>query len=167
MCSGDFTCPCSIHAIFNHFEILRSSHRGEVSSPLSPTISGGFLDKWRVMTSNEFVARLIGEALMGLMVYGDSEVTVFALPVHGWWLVWVLVSCSSSWQGGHLRRFRVMSLRSFTSNIRRLPEWIVPISFGYICSGDAGAARGCQVRNGAGQEAHSLFAAGGRKAQGH
>ena len=54
-----------IHAIFNHFEILRSSHRGDASSPLFPTISGGFLDKWRVMTSIEFVARLIGEAFIG------------------------------------------------------------------------------------------------------
>ena len=27
------------------------------------------------------------------MVYGDSEVKVFALPVHGWWLVWASVSC--------------------------------------------------------------------------
>ena len=65
VCSGDFTRPCPIHAIFNHLEILRSSHRGEGSSPLFPTISGGFLDKRHVVTSIEFVARLIGEALTG------------------------------------------------------------------------------------------------------
>ena len=65
VCSGDFTRPCPFHAIVNQLEILRSSHRGEGSSPLFPTISGGFVDKRHVVTSIEFVARLIGEALTG------------------------------------------------------------------------------------------------------
>ena len=65
VCSGDFTRPCPFHASVNQFEILRSSHRGEGSSPLFPTISGGFVDKRHVVTSIEFVARLIGEALTG------------------------------------------------------------------------------------------------------
>ena len=51
VCSGDFTRPCPFHAIVNQLEILRSSHGGEGSSPLFPTISGGFVDKRHVVTS--------------------------------------------------------------------------------------------------------------------
>ena len=47
VCSGDLTGPCPFHAIVNQLQILRLSHGGELSgsSPLFPTLIGGFVDK--------------------------------------------------------------------------------------------------------------------------
>ena len=65
VCSGDFSKPCPFHAIVDQLKILRSLHGGEDSSPLFPTLNGGFVDKRHVVTSIEFVAKLTGEALTG------------------------------------------------------------------------------------------------------
>ena len=67
VCSGDLTRPCPFHAIVNQLEIFRLSHGGELSgsSPLFPTLSGGFVDKRHVVARIEFVANLTGEALTG------------------------------------------------------------------------------------------------------
>ena len=63
VCSGGFAHPCPFMP-FSIIVILRS-RIGWCFFTVVSSFSGGFLDKWRVMTSIEFVARLIGEALIG------------------------------------------------------------------------------------------------------
>ena len=81
VCSGDLTRPCPFHAIVDQLEILRLSHGGELSgsSPLFPTLSGGFVDKRHVVASIEFVANLTGEALHSLRVTGARLMAVMGI----------------------------------------------------------------------------------------
>ena len=109
VCSGDFTRPCPFHAIVNQLEILRSSHRGEGSSPLFPTISGGFVDKRHVVTSIEFVARLIGEALTGsggVRRFGGHSLRVTgARLMAGMGISIVLIQLMARWSSDAVLRY--------------------------------------------------------------
>ena len=84
VCSGDYS-SMPIHAIVNHCDLRPGI--GWCFFAVVLSFSGGCLDKWRVMISIEFVARLIGEALIGSLEYGDLEATFFALSVlvGGWY----------------------------------------------------------------------------------
>ena len=94
VCSGDYS-SMPIHAIVNHCDLR--FRIGWCFFAVVLSFSGGCLDKWRVMISIEFIARLIGEALIGFDGVRRFGGYIPHITGAGWWLVWAPVSCSFSW----------------------------------------------------------------------
>ena len=151
VCSGDFTRPCPFHAIVNQLEILRSSHGGEGSSPLFPTLSGGFVDKRHVVTSIEFVASLIGEALTGsggVRRFGGQSLRVTgARLMAGMGISIVLIQLMARWSSEVVCD---MSLKPLYKECLALTGEDCLHLHWDVCRGGVEAARGFQVGGGAG-----------------
>ena len=135
MCSGDFSKPCPFHAIVDQLEILRSLHGGEGSSPLFPTLSGGFVDKRHVVTSIEFVAKLTGEALTGSggvrRLGGHSLRVTGARLMAGMGISIVLIQLMASWSSEVVLRY--VAEAPTARNVWRFPERFVYIYIGNVC----------------------------------